>query len=443
VTVSNRMRSKLVETALTLVLVACGDHGTEPRTPAPTTSDLPALALAPEHPTYALGVAHARTLLAYAPTFVSALPGLDPEASAAVYSNHLDPTLVLHLADPAAARAAMGPPSQTAGADNWEIVDNWLLLHLQLFGDEPNAGYWLPDAHGLASDLWAWAKQHAGSASGAIGFIDVHALALRFPTLAARLPRLGAAVACVQLAEPLGRVALSIDANPAHLAVHATVDVGTASTSVSSSILPPPPGWAATAKGAPIAAQLNVDLQAVAAWIAPCTQALAIDHVFGKAGVRAARAMLQTIDISKPSGTGAIALDLERKDSLASLLDRIPMRSTLESNRTFGGHAGHHIDIPFTATLDYVLEDHLALAAVGDGLLDRITAAPPDGATPAPPLFAVDVWPSKLPHEAWQAVAQLVHLPEVLAGSIAALNELQASLSLTGSTLALDVSLNP
>jgi hypothetical protein len=250
-------------------------------------------------------------------------------------------------------------------------------------------------------------------------------------------------VACAQLAEPIGKVALSVDVAPSHFALHATVDVGSASSAVSNAILPPPPGWATTAKGSPIAVQLNVDLQAIAAWIAPCTQALAVDHVFGKAGVRAGRAMLQTIDIAKPSGTGAIALDLERKDAVASLLDRIPMRSTLESNRTFGGHAGHHIDIPFTATVDYVLEDHLALAAVGDGLLDRITAAPPDGAPPVPPLFAVDVWPSKLPHEAWQAVAQLVHLPAVVAGGIAALNELQASLSLTGSALALDVSLNP
>lgn len=187
--------------------------------------------------------------------------------------------------------------------------------------------------------------------------------------------------------------------------------------------------------------QINLDLEALSAWSAPCTHALGLDHVLAKAGVRAGRAMLQSIDIAKPSGTGAIALDLDRKDALAKLLDRIPMRSTLKSDRTFGGHAGHHVDIPFTATIDYVLEDHLALAAMGDGLLDRITAAPAAAAS-TPPLVAVDIWPSKLPHEAWQALAQLAHVPAMMADRLAALTELQTSLSLTGSTLALDVSLD-
>jgi hypothetical protein len=347
-----------------------------------------------------------------------------------VFSDHLDPTFAFRVSDAAAARA--GLPAALPMA-KWQIVDNdhWLLVHLEILGD---AADWATRGRGLAGDAWAWAKQHAGAASGALGFVDLHALV-------DRVPQLGTVLACAKLAEPLGRVALSVETDLSHVAVHATVDVGAAASSVAGAILPPPPGWAATAKGAPVAMQLNLDLEALSAWSAPCTHALGLDHVLAKAGVRAGRAMLQSIDIAKPSGTGAIALDLDRKDALAKLLDRIPMRSTLESDRTFGGHAGHHVDIPFTATIDYVLEDHLALAAMGDGLLDRITAAPA-AAPSTPPLFAVDIWPSKLPHEAWQALAQLAHVPAMVADRLAALTELQTSLSLTGSTLALDVSLD-
>src|SRR6185503_19807542 len=69
------------------------------------------------------------------------------------------------------------------------------------------------------------------------------------------------------------------------------------------------------------------------------------------------------------------------------------------SERTFGAHRGMHVSIPFVASLDYVLEDGVALAAMGDGLLDQLVAGTP--ATTAP-LFAIDVRPPGLPEATWQ-----------------------------------------
>jgi hypothetical protein len=406
-----------------LSFTACGDHGPAPRTPAPATNDLPALAFAPEHPTYALGAPTARALLAFAP--IAPPAGIDLDASAAVFSDHLDPTIVFRVADAAAVRAALAQLPPTA----WNISGDWLAIHFDIFGDAPG---WAARGKGLAGDAWAWAKQHASASAGVLGFVDLNALA-------ATVPRVGAAAACVHLAEPLGRVALSLDGGLTQFAVHATSDLGPAASAVVAATLPPPSGWAGTAQGAPLAAQVNVDLQALEVWAAPCERALAIEPPFATTGLRAARVLLQSIDPGKQTGTGAIALDLGRNDHVAQLLDQIPLRKQLESDRMFGSHAGHRIAIPFTATIDYVLEDHLALAAMGDGLLDRITAPAAAPATP-PPLFEIDVIPSRLSRQAWEWLAELANVPRALAARVAALHEAHAALALSGTTLALDVS---
>ena len=51
--------------------------------------------------------------------------------------------------------------------------------------------------------------------------------------------------------------------------------------------------------------------------------------------MRAGRVLLETLDPDAPSGTGAVALDLSSKKSVAKLVDEIP-RLAVQTDRTFG-----------------------------------------------------------------------------------------------------------
>jgi hypothetical protein len=111
--------------------------------------------------------------------------------------------------------------------------------------------------------------------------------------------------------------------------------------------------------------------------------------------------VLQTFNPDDNSGAGAVAFDLAHKQYFVSQLDHVPLRSTLERSRTFGPHKGHSIAIPFVATLDYVLTDALALAAVGDGLLAKVVGS---GKTVRGPIAAIDILPPAMSPEAWKTV---------------------------------------
>ena len=172
--------------------------------------------------------------------------------------------------------------------------------------------------------------------------------------------------------------------------------------------LPVPEGWAEVASKAPLAAQVNVDLPAARAWFAPCAVLIDEDfHWLDTYGVRTARAALLSIEPDGKSGSGVASFDLVTNKWFASQLDEIPLRSHLESDRTYGPLRGHSLSIPFGPTVEYVLTDRLAFAAVGDGLLARVVGK---GGTVRGPVAAIDVQPPLLSPESWGAVRELLDL---------------------------------
>src|SRR6185295_7592867 len=110
-----------------------------------------------------------------------------------------------------------------------------------------------------------------------------------------------------------------------------------------------PSGWDATAAHAPIAAQWNLDIPTLRSWLEPCLGMLGAD-------------------------VAALDATVARPAFFAHQLDRIPLRGTLERARTFGGHKGYSLTIPFAATIEYVLEDRLVVAALGEGVVARLVA---------------------------------------------------------------------
>jgi hypothetical protein len=205
-------------------------------------------------------------------------------------------------------------------------------------------------------------------------------------------------------------------------------------------VLPAPAGWAAAAARAPLAAQWNLDLAAVRAFLAPCTKALGVDpSELDRYGVRTARAILQRFDLDKPRNSrGVVSFDLAHRTYAAQLLDQIPGRSMIERKRTFGPYQGYSISIPFGGpTLEYVLDDRRALAGLGEGVLAAaVGQGPPQG--PPGPILAIDVSPPAMPLEAWAALFEMLDLrPPAL---LASWRELRLAVFIEGTRLVLDAS---
>ena len=355
--------------------------------------------------------------------------GIDAHGSWTVFSDDLSPTLVVHLTAPELMVAFLdhqrerGLVTQSVIVDktevfsatlngpfkiSWAIAGDWMWVHVALPFAHDDGISWFTTSHGphgaAWAGNWAWAQRAAGAASaaaGVVGFLDLHGAGAN---AASWLPD---AVACAKLVEPVGRIAVAIEGDEHHVATRLALDVGS-TASLQSMVLPVPSGWDATAAHAPIAAQWNLDLTAVRSWLAPCLASAGVDLTrLDEAGVRTARGVLLDFDPDALSGSGAVALDVTRAAFFERLLDRIPMRHMLERGRTFAGVRGSSISIPFGVTLEYVVEQRRAIAAVGEGTLARLLA-PSEAATAAIPIAAIDIAPPAMSPRAWTAVLHAV-----------------------------------
>ncbi|HTR49879.1 MAG TPA: hypothetical protein VMJ10_04170 [Kofleriaceae bacterium] len=456
---------------LLLVAAACGGKSAPPKPPGPPAiaPEFGATRWIPAQPTYvftakslhalegaAAGIASADDVKAALAQATDA--GVDVDGGVALFSEGLDPTVVVHLAAPDKTQKLFAPFAPAPCPNNicthafgdvsvsWSIDHDWLWVHVTLPGS-PVGSDWFEHSHspGAASwaEHWRFAMELAGKlrAGGGrlIGFVDPHGLLARLG------PRAGAALACAKLVEPVQRIGFAFDGGLDHVDARVSFELGPASSEVQHALLPPPAGWATTFASAPIAVQDNVDLNAVVAWLAPCAAITGGDlSMLTSAGVRAGRiGLLSAIDPEHPlDGRGAVALDLANNKAIASVLDRVPMRRMLEHDRDFGSLHGHRISIPTKGSVDYFLDDHVALAAIGDGMLEQVVA----GARPAgePPLVALDLHPQVLPTSVWSGMLDTLGVPRfnALVAELSRWQDLHVGLSLDGSALVLQLAGN-
>lgn len=499
------MRSAIVVAAVAALAGGCGgsrSHGAKPPPPPPEVAPgYDAARWIPARPTYAAAarsvrdaqraagalldaagaVVHVeagelalvlRALVGGDPLSPEALAatGVDVEGGIAVFSDALDPTLVVHLAAPDKMRAALSrarqgqPPARPVLVDgvevvdaalpgglraSWAIADGWLWVHVVLprprflgggGGAPPADGgtAWLSASRGPGARPWAgtwrWAIGEGGQGErpAFAGFVDVRAL---IEGVSQRIP---AALACARLLAPVGRLGIAVEASGERLGARLSAEVDApAASGLAGAILPPPSGWATAASRAPLAAQWNLDLTVLRAWLSPCIAAAGAGadlSLLDASGVRAARVLLRNYDPDKPTRSrGAVALDLANRTYATQLLDQIPGRSLLQRKRTFGPYQGHVLSVPLGPSIEYVLEDRLALVGVGDGELAAIATPPGTGG----PLFALDAAPPAMPPAAWRGLLGLVNLgPDALLRW----RELHLGLALDGARLVLEVS---
>jgi hypothetical protein len=387
--------------------------------------------------------------------------GIDPGGGLVMFSEDLDPTLVVHLSAPDHARDFFARQMDTADSSkaatvdgvvvttavvshgiavSWAIDRDWLWVHLRFpTGDESMA--WFEHSHRPTASQWAadWsAATRLGDqpkAAKVLGFIDSRGLLDRVGK------RASAALACARVVEPIQHVGVAFDGDLSHFDVKVAFEIGARASEVQRAVLPPPPGWAAVFGAAPVDLQLNLDLDAFQDWVQPCADLAGIDlRSARKDGVRALRLGVASVDKDASWGTGAIAVDLERREPIEKLLDQIPMRSHIETDRTFGSRRGHRIQIPFKGALEYVLEDHLALLALGDGLAERLFAGTPAG---VPPLMSLDVRPAAMPVASWRALFDRVDMPgNQLAHHIQSWRAARIGLTVEQSAIVLEISGN-
>jgi len=474
--------------AVVLAAACGGGSGTRSQPPAahPVASTYAATRWIPARPTYAIGARTVRdaqrglrdviesfgalvdvglpevsgalrAILLVDPLAPDALAaiGVDVEGGIAVFSEDLSPTVVVHLAAPAQFQAFLDQQTalrtQTVAVDgvevvtavladdlrlSWAVADDWLWLHVGIPGAPETGTRWFsasrrPGAPTWTAD-WSWA-QGAGRPA-VVGFVDLRGM------LAMLGPRVAEAAACVQLLEPVGKIALAVEGDAQQLAARLAFELGPAAQTLAHATLPAPEGWAAAAARVPLAVQWNLDLPFVRHATAPCARALGVDlRALDALGLRTARALLRSFDPDDRRGTGAVALDLAHERFFAARLEDIPLRSALENKRQFGPLAGRSLAVPMFLTIDYVLTPSVALAAVGDGLLASIVGQ--GGATPGP-VFSLDVQPLGLSREAWQALLELVDAPHArrVVERLLQWREARISLAIDGSRLVLAAS---
>jgi hypothetical protein len=441
---------------------ACTHHGAavEAQSPTADVREFAALAWAPDQPTY-LWTAHSVTdaqrsiddvidsfgmlsgataedagralehLLSVDPLSATGTQrlGVDPAGSIAMFSDGLDPTIVVQLASPDTTRAFFDSVKATNGVAtqsiivdgievstvklfghvraSWAIDKTWLWTHFAFGADRSTGGdgEWFTKAHHAHTGAWAksfgWAKdlraKLAAKASGLLGFFDTRAL---LAIARAHAPK--DVLACLDRLQPIGIAGFAIDGDGHHASGRLAFDLGPAAAGIAGALLAPPPGFAALASTAPIALQWNLDVGAIAHFIAPCASSIGGDTDFlTKFGIRTARVAVLTLDPAQRSGTGVVAADLGDATYLRGMLDQIPHRSMLESDHTYGAIPGHRISIPFLISLDYVLTDRLGMLAVGDGLMDKLVATAPSS---PPPVLALDLIVPGLSEATWQFV---------------------------------------
>jgi hypothetical protein len=380
--------------------------------------------------------------------------GVDAEGSLVVFSEDLNPTFVMHLSAPEQTSALFerhrerGMPTQSvivAGTEvftvkigidihlSWAIDRDWLWLHLAF--DRPDGTTWFERSKHPGGarwvDGWTWANNLVGQAPALVGTVDSKRMLAQLARMAPR------AAACIERFAAIQRVGLGFEASGPQLTGRLSLDLGARSSDLASTLVIAPPGWASASVNAAIAAQWNVDLPTAARWLTPCAgDAGDLVAQLDSYGVRTARAFVHQVDPKKKAGTGAVMFDLAHPRFFRSMLDDTPGRSTFEKSRTFGGYKGTHISVPFVGKGDYVLDERVAIAAMGDGVLARIGTGAQGGGAAKP--VAIDVRPQALPASTWSSLLELLDLPPAIAHRLLAWQDLHLGARLDGTNLVIE-----
>jgi hypothetical protein len=368
-------------------------------------------------------------ILGVDPTDANAVAGIgvDLDASIAIFSEDISPTFVVHLKSPDSMTSFLEGQRQrglrtqsviSGGTEvfsakiesdlhiGWAVEGEWLWVHFAI-GGAPGVEWFehskKPAGAGWV-DGWKWAQGLSQNASALAGTMDINAV---FAKIASKAQE---AAACAKQFAAVKRVGLNVEIEGKFFGAKLAFDLGGDIERLRGTLLQPPPGWANASANAPIAAQWNADLPTATAWAEVCIDDDDMRVAVQELGIRSIRGFLHALDPGENEGVGAVAADLSSARFFAQLLDRIPGRSMAESSKTFGVYKGKHISVPFVGKGDYVLNDQVAIGAMGDGVMMKVgTGSPPTG---SPAVAMLDVRPQGLPAHVWQFLFEQMDLED-------------------------------
>lgn len=350
--------------------------------------------------------------------------GIDPAGGVALFSEGLSPTLAIALTDPATTTAAIDRMRQggvavqvareqgievyTFAGDrevhiHWAIADHWLFVHVEITAEHEADLAWfraVRAAHGAWSggaDLAAAvASARLGTAADGPAVIG----AVHVPALIARALRLGAPHGCIDQIAGVERifVAARSDARDARGSIAVEIAGGVPADATFAA----PAGWAQAREGAPVQAELGIDLDRLVPRVSACERGLGRD--LAELGVKAGRGYVHSIDIDDLSGRGAAWVATRNPRMISDLLDEIPARSLAEHKRAVHGVQVVDVSVPMLPKFSYVLGQGTFLGAASAGEIDRVIG---DGTTAPAALARLVIAPQAWPADTWDELLKV------------------------------------
>jgi hypothetical protein len=373
--------------------------------------------------------------LGYNPLDVEQLRGLgiDPERGAAFFGTGVSLTAVAYLADPTKLEAFIdqmrerGISIQSQMSDgvevftlhfdseiqfSWAVVDGWVLSRAELLVEKAPELAWFESAHrahgamGAEPDFEAAveaavthaAKVSIGGNPPVIGVIRPGKLADVVEQVHGAGHPMNACVATPL--RDMSRILLAAGVGDSGSAGSIVVDLASADRYATNTV-PQREAWAQVESGAPLQLDLGLDIPAFARSLEGCPMNT---RDLDEAGVRTAHVALHQFDDGIPS-RGAFYADLTTDKMLSAAIAGIPGIETFSKRRKVGSAQVVDVSVPFFISLTYHLSTNLAVAAIGDGIVEKLLAP---GSPRAGALFHLSLRPNDIPVETWDMFLEYV-----------------------------------
>lgn len=354
--------------------------------------------------------------------------GLDMGAGGVLFGQGFSPTFVFRLADPDAMQRRINAQRERVGNtigvavhDNievftdlgnsnvhtaWAVDGGWMWVHYELVDEHEKEAAWFDASRAaggaIAKDpdfTWALAQAKARQPDAPLfGLIKVHTMAARL----AQMAREPEAANCLALFTP-PRAAVMIGTAAGVSEGYVILDTAGGGKAIGAATVEIPSGWAAARAPAAFCVEWNLDAATATDYIRACDDDPA--RFVQQFGVRAGRAFLAKLDADKLEGVGAVSAEITNRRAIDGMID-IPGRSMFEKKQKYGPLDGKRFSSPMFPAVDYILDDTVAMAAVGDGVLASVVG---DGKTVAPSvLAALDIRPHQLDDQAWNLILEQV-----------------------------------
>jgi hypothetical protein len=350
--------------------------------------------------------------------------GVDLDRGLAVWSRGLGPSFAVPLADPQRTAAEIerrrgaGTVVQVSRAHDvdvftirpdrdvsfhWAIAGDWFLAHLELTEEREGEGAWFEEAWaargGLAghADFLAALEEGTKRMGGDPPLVGLG----RAPAIVG-LPLVASGPGRPQCRSTIGamrRLFLSAGVDGPDARGALVVEMPDAVPGLRALLTKVPVGWAAARTGAPLQAEVGIDLRALAGLFSPCAGedlVAEMDPEMPSSG----RVFVHAIDLDDPSGKGSVAVELTDPGMIGRAISEIPGSRFLTKVRAVGPVDVTDVNVPTIPRFSYATVGPTTVVSVSSSIDTLVTFGPPGDEAARlellPKVWSVETWNSLL-----------------------------------------------